>query len=247
MHKLIISIMWLLAAMSSATAVQTNGVFLTDSTIECRYIFQSQQMVTNYLMPGKTYMLKEAVLEFTATNDTVFMFSSGLTMKIDAGSEFDINVFLQSVENIEDVPCKAIFSEHNMTLTFQKGRFVVLYNTTNLIESFVGIITPCMSYQLMKGKFIFEVSDKVTIASILDGALQIQNDKKTMANKGKMSMAVPVPLRDKKMKERVITDVQAIAAEDINNNMLSISNIYNISTNIQFFIIHGRVLGINVK
>ena len=95
----------------------TNGVFYVNNPVECRLIAQSGVTITNYLSAGKTYMVRDALLELEITNKTIFYFSGGLTIESGKGSLIGINVFDQEVNNLNAAPRLAEFGNQNIGFT----------------------------------------------------------------------------------------------------------------------------------
>lgn len=227
-------------------AEMTNGAFYINKDVECFQISQNGAMVTNHLGAGRTYMVGNTLLEMNVISQTLFYFAGGPIIEASSNAIFSINLFDQEVNNISETPRRAEFGNHTITLHFIKGSFSVIYSSSNP-NSFMGVTTPFIGYQLNGGKYFFNITEKSSVVYVLDGMIQIQGDKKKNTSKGEVTFTTPFEDPVSGISDKVITSVKSL---DQTNAVRFISpvTIAETKTNdVQFFIVNGRVIGIWMK
>ena len=248
LKSLIVSL--LLFIMNPALAAgsdMTNGVFYPNSMVECHLIAQNGTTTTNQLMAGKTYMVGNALLEMIVTNDTIFYFSGGMMVKASENSILTLNAFDQEVENLDAAPQVAKFGNHNINLSFDRGEFNVICKSGDTNSSTL-ISTPFSSYQLNGGEYSFRINDKSAMVYVLNGSLYVEDDKnKTdVADKGKLAIAISFSDPVAGINDKLISKVKTLNPEEITRFSKAISTIESSSDNVQFFVINGHVVGVEI-
>jgi hypothetical protein len=248
MKKLFSALFASIILIFSACADMTNGVFYINNPIECQLIVSSGVTSTNRLSSGTTYVVGEALVEFEVTNQTGFYFSDGTTIVAESASEFSINSFDQEVLNLESTPTRAEFGTHTLNIMLSKGEFSVICSNTDTNSSTM-ISTPYSAYQLNAGKYYFRVNDKSAVAYVLDGNMQVHDDRDviTPADKGKISVAIQFinPLSGKG--DKILSITKTATADEVAHLSPPILLADTKADNVQFFIVGHRVIGIKVK
>lgn len=222
---------FLLFAASVLGADSTNGVFYANNSVECHLILQNGSITTNLLAAEKTYMVSDALVEMAVTNKTIFYFAGGLMVESSPGSLFSINLFDQQVKNLNVTPRQAEFGNHNISLTFIKGEFIVLYYNTNVYSSF-SVMTPQTGREYAIGKYVFVVDDKTTV-NIIEGDAPAVNPKKS---DGKVVN-----------KSRTKTTTEVLSPDQIAKYMPSIEDLTKKKDDVRFFVVGNQVIGIWMK
>ena len=238
MKSLIVALFLLVSSILNAE--MTNGVFYVDKNIECHLISQNGAITTNDLVAGKTYMVGNTLLEMVITNSTLFYFSGGPLVSIASNSTFTINIFDQEINNLEVTPRPVVFGNHNLNMGISSGAYSIIYPNTNVNSSFI-ISTPYTSYELHGGKYFIQVSDKSSIVYVIEGTMNVHGDKKVnKMDKGKIATAKPVSTS-------ILTSISTPKEEDVMKFSTSVSETYKKWSDVQFFIVNGRVIGIQMK
>lgn len=249
MKAILASILLFIAtAMPSFGTDQTNGTFYIDKPVECHLIANNGSATTNKLTAGKTYMVSDVLLEMVSTEKTTFYFSGGLMVEASSDSVMSINLFDQEVNNLESQPRKAEFGTHNISLTFNKGEFCVVYPNTNAYSSLI-INTPYSAYEVNNGKFFFRSSEKSVVAYVLEGMMQVHGDKKNAdkTEKGKLAMAIPFTDPASGVEDKIVTSIKTLKQEETDRFASPVLVAERKYGNVQFFVINGRVIGVWVK
>lgn len=226
----------------------TNGVFYIDQATECRLISQNGSSLTNQLTAGKTYLVGDVLLEIDLTNKTTFFFSGGPLIEATPLSSLSINVFDQEVKNLDAQPRKAEFGSLNLSLMFTKGEFSVIYPNADPNSSFT-ISTPYATYQLHSGKFFFRVSEKSSIAYVLEGMMEVHGDKNSIekTEKGKLAVAVPFSDPSSGVPDKIVSNIKSLKQDDADRFGSPLLLAERKWGNVQFIIVNGRVIGAWMK
>lgn len=247
--KSFIAAIFLMVSLCVASADTTNGVFYIDQSVECRLLAQNGD-TTNILTAGKTYMdvTGTSIVELNNTNKTTYYFSGGLVVQAAPSSVFSIDVFDQDVKNLAEQPRKAVFGSHNISLTFTKGEFAVIYPQADNVSS-LTINTPYAAYQMSVGKFLFRVSEKSAIGYVGEGMMQVHGDKNKVdtTDKGKLAVAIPFQDSANGMTDKILTSIKSLKPEDTANYIKPLVEADKKTNDIQFVVIGGRVLGVLEK
>lgn len=240
-------VLFLALQLVSAEPVMTNGVFYANAPVECHLIAQDGSSVTNQLAAGRTYMVGNALAEMDVTNVTDFYLAGVGLVEAGTNSVFSLNLFDQEVANLEDTPCKAQFGTHNVSVMLNNGDFSIIYpGDTN--SSFT-VSTPLTSYELGGGKYFFRVSDKSVVAYVIEGTMQVHGDGKKVdkTDKGKLALAIPFTDPASGVSDKVISNIKAVAPEDSGRFTTPAAAAEKKWSDVQFFIVNGRVLGIRMR
>ena len=246
MKTLILSL--LLLASTVCGADMTNGVFYADSSVECHLISQNGAVTTNQLAAGKTYTVGNALLEMEVTNKTVFYFAGGPMIEVGPKSTLSINLFDQEVKNLNSAPRKAEFGSHNISLTFSKGEFAVIYPNKDT-DSSITLATPFTSYQLNGGKYFVRISEKSVIAYVLEGMMQVHGDKNRVdkTEKGRLAVAIPFTDPASGVEDKIITSIKTLKTEEMERFAAPILQAEKKWADVQFFVVGKQVIGIWMK
>jgi hypothetical protein len=233
---------------SAHSADMTNGVFYVNNPTECHLIAPSGATTTNQLSAGTTYAVGEDLAELEITNKTDFYFSGGTMIEAEPDSVFSINLFDQEVLNIDSTPTRAEFGTQNLSLMLTKGEYSIIYpnNDTN---SSITVSTPYSSYQLDGGKYYFHVSDKSVIAYVLEGNMQVHDEKDRVSNtdKGKVAMAMPLVDPLSGISDKIITSIKPLSPGEFAHLSAPVIAASKKSDDVQFFIVGHQVIGIKLK
>jgi hypothetical protein len=222
----------------------TNGVFYIDTPIECHLISQNGSIVTNNLVGGKTYMVANVIIEMSLTNKTTFFFSGGIIVDVAPKSDIAINLFEQEVKNLDAQPRRAEFGSHNLSLEFGVGEFSVVYPNITSNSTFT-ITTPYTSYELHGGKYFFRISDKSAIVYVLEGTMNVHGDKRIdKTEKGKLAVAIPFSDPGSGIKDKIVNSIKTLQQDEIDRFAAPILDSEKRISDVQFFVIGGRVIGI---
>jgi len=225
-----------------------NGSFYIDSPVECRLVSQNGNTKTNQLVAGGTYMVGNILSEMVISNKMAFYFGGGPMIEAGTNSEFSVNLFDQEIKNLDVMPRKAEFGSHNLNIQFRQGEFAVLYYPDDT-NSTVMVSTPLTMYQLNGGKYYFRVSDKSSIAYVLEGDMKVHGDKNRVdtTDKGKLAVAVPFTDPASGIEDKIITSIKPLKPDEVarfSNPVLAAEKKQN---DVQFFIVSNRVVGILMK
>lgn len=234
----------LIASIVSGFAVTTNGVLYVDQSVECRLIAQDGRSATNQLVQGKTYLtVNDGILEFNGTNKTTYYLSGGILVEASAQSAFSIDMFDQDVENLDDHPRLAKFGPNNISITFNRGEFNVVYH--NPVEgSSLTVNTPFAAYQVEKGSYFFKVSEKSAIAFVGEGTMQIHGDKQKVDKPQKGNLSVVVPFPDSELDDKFVTSIKTLKPEEIERYTAPLQSTIQKTNDVRFIVIVGRVIGV---
>lgn len=247
MKSLILSVIFVVLTIFTSYSEMTNGSFYVVGTSECRLISQSGPIATNVIINGKTYMVGNSLLEMTITNKTLFYFAGGPLVCATSNSTFTINTFDQEINNLDAQPRKPEFGSHNINISLDRGEYFIIYPNTNENSSFV-INTPFTSYELRGGKYSIRISDKSAVVYVYDGFMNIHGDKKLdKAEKGKLSIAIPFSDPLSGVNDKIITSVKPLKQEENDRFSSPIVNIDKQISDVQFFVIAGRIIGVWVN
>lgn len=232
---------------STFGADMTNGVFCADSDVESRLIAQNGAVTTNQLAAGKTYMVGNALVELRPSTNTTFYFSGGIIVDVGPKAILTLNLFDQEVKNIVSIPRKAEFGTHNISLSIGNGEYSIIYPNKDQYSS-ISLSTPFTSYQLSGGKYFFRVSDKSVVAYVLEGTMQVIGDKKSdKTERGKIAVAIPFSDSDSGVSDKVISSIKTVKPEETTRFSSPILMAEKKANDVQFFIINGNVVGINLR
>ena len=232
----------------SAGAEMTNGVFYADQPVECHLIAQSGASTTNQLSAGKTYVVENALVELEVAKKTTFYFAGGPMIEVGPNSTFSINLFDTEVKNLDSTPRKAEFGNHNLSLTFNRGEFAIVYPNRDSNSSFT-LATPFSSYELGGGKYFVRLSDKSVIAFVLEGTLITHGDKNRTdkTEKGRLAVAIPFTDPSSGLADKIITSIKPLDAAEIERFASPILSAEKKWADVQFFVVGNRVIGIWMK
>lgn len=245
--KAIVASFLLFVATSFAAfgAELTNGVFYTDSAIQCHLISQNGSATTNQLTAGKTYLVTDALVELEITNKTTLYFSGGPMIEASPGSSLTINVFDAEVKNLDAQPRKADIGSINLGLNLTKGEFSIVYPTADANSSVV-VNTPFASYQLGGGKYFFRVSDKSAIVYVVEGIMQMHGDKK-VDKTSKGNLAVALPFDDGGKESRILTSIKTLTDDENERYATPVLLAEKKWANVGFIVVGGRIIGVWLK
>jgi hypothetical protein len=93
------------------------------------------------------------------------------------------------------------------------------------------------------------VTEKSTVAFVLDGMLTVHGDKnkKEKTEKGKMSVVVPFTDPLSGVDDKVVTSIKSLKQEEIERFGLPILSAEKRLINVQFVVVYGRVVGVYLK
>ena len=235
MKTLILALLLFVSSAITALGTEmTNGVFYANNPVECHLILQSGATTTNQLIAGKTYPVSDALVEFEVANETIYYLAGGPMIVANSNSVFSINMFDHEVNNLDLTPRKAEFGNHNISLTFMKGEFVVFYNNTNEYSSF-SVMTPHTGREYASGRYVFVVGEEKTTVNIIEGA--------TNAVKGKKKFTQSPMLN----KSRTKTTTEPLTIEQSGKYTSIISDMEIKQNDVQFYIVNNQVVGIWMK
>jgi hypothetical protein len=248
MKTILAALLLFVSTALTVVADMTNGVFYLDNAVECHLISQNGAVRTNHLIAGKTYMVDDVLVELESTNRTQYYLAGGPTIEASSQYLFSINLFDQEVKNLNVQPQKAEFGTHNIAVNLTKGDFAILYPSTNAENSFV-VSTPYAAYQLHGGRYFFRVTEKSTVAFVLDGMLTVHGDKNKTekTEKGKMSVVVPFTDPLSGVDDKVVTSIKSLKQEEVERFGAPILSAEKRVINVQFVVVYGRVVGIYLK
>lgn len=226
----------------------TNGVFYVDRPVECRLVSQNGNVKTNHLVAGETYTVGNTLLEMVTSNKMTFYFGGGPMIEAGTNSEFSVNLFDQEIKNLDATPRKAEFGTHNLSIQFRQGEFAVLYPNQDS-NSTVMVSTPFTMYQLNGGKYYFRVSDKSSIAYVLEGDMKVHGDKNKVdtTDKGKLAVAVPFTDPASGVEDKIITSIKPLKPDEVARFSNPVLAAEKKQDDVQFFIVGNRVVGILMK
>jgi hypothetical protein len=245
MKAIVASILLFLATAVASYADLTNGVFYTDSEVECHLISQNGSTTTNQLTAGKTYLVTDTLIELQVTNKTTLYFSGGPMIEVSPGSTLTINVFDADVKNLDSQPRKADIGNINLGINFNKGEFSVIYPNTDANSSCIAN-TPFASYQLGGGKYFFRVSDKSAIVYVVEGIMQMHGDKK-VDKTSKGNLAVALPFDDGGKESRILTSIKTLKDDENERYATPVLLAEKKWNNVGFIVVGGRVIGVWLK
>jgi len=238
MKKLIILLTLTLSIiLSNAQPTYTNGFIYPDMPVICHLISPHGGTLTNNLEAGTSYMAGNALLEFTPTNLTTLYLSGGITIIANPNSKFSIDIFEQEILNLSDTPRKAKFGNYNLAVTITEG-VVALSSITNEYSA-ISLSAQESAFQLSGGTFVFDVSTN-GIVSYANG-----NCKRIFGT-------IKSDNSNKKGAELLIQrGYQLTTTETIqpNSSQMTLYNdllvaLNNDRTNVDFFVIQGKLIGI---
>lgn len=229
-------------------ADMTNGVFYTDSPVECHLISQNGATVTNQLAAGKTYEVGNALAEIVTTNKATFFISGGPMIEAGPNSTFSINLIDVEVKNLSDSPSKADFGMHNVNLGFGVGEFSIVYPNQDPNSS-VTAATPYTSYLFQGGKYFVRITDKSAIVYVLEGMMQVHGDKNRVDNTDKGKLAVAIPFLDPAsgVEDKIISSIKPLKQEEMERFATPVMLAEKKWANVQFVVIGGKVIGVRMK
>lgn len=228
----------LLCASTLLGADFTNGVFYVDKPVECHLISQNGATSTNTISAGETRQVGLQLVELRPAEPTTIYLSGGLKINAEANTVLSINVFDQEVTNLTASPRPAAFGSHNISLLFSSGKFTVSYPTQDAGSS-CAISTPLAMYQMNPGKFIFQVSEGKSLVYVLEGMMIVHGDKNRTDTAKKGSKAITGQIDT----ETATTTRPVNQAE---SNSIAAAQKGEATTAIQFFVIDGRVRGVQL-
>jgi hypothetical protein len=248
MKAFVASLLLFVATSFASFADMTNGVFYTDSAVECHLVSQNGSTKTNQLVAGKTYMVDDVLVELASTNQTTFYFSGGPMVEASSQYLFTVNLFDLEVKNLDAQPRKAEFGSHNLSLTFEKGEFCIIYTNPDPNSSFI-VNTPYATYQLHGGKYFFRVSDRSAVAFVMEGIMTVHGDKNRSdkTEKGRLSVAVPFSDPGSGIDDKIVSSIKVLKQAEMDYFSAPLLLAEKKATNVQFVVINGRVIGIWLK
>ena len=245
MKAFIASLLLFVATSFASFAETTNGVFYTDSAVQCHLIEQSGKTTTNQLVAGKTYLVTDVLVELQFTTKTTLYFSGGPMIEASAGSTLTINVFDADVKNLDAQPRKADIGSINLGLTFGVGEYSIVYPNLDANSSLIAN-TPFASYQLGGGKYFFRVSDKSAIVYVVEGIMQMHSDKR-VDKTSKGGLAVAIPFSDGGTDDKILTSIKTLKQEENDRYASPVLIAEKKWANVGFVVIGGRVIGVWLK
>lgn len=236
---LVLALMLTTAIAISAQSTYTNGFIYTDYPIECHLVSAHNGTLTNYLEAGISYMTGNAILEFSPTNLTSIYLSGGIIILSDANSKFSIDIFEQEILNLSDTPRKAKFGNYNLAITIQEGTIAISSVTNDY--SAISLSAQESAFQLSGGKFVFDVTTN-GIVSYTKGNCKRIFTNHAIDNTGKKGAEILI------QREFQLTSTELYAPNkkqiELYNKLVSS---LNISTNVEFIVIQGKLIGIWTK
>ncbi len=246
MKALVASLLLLLASLG-AKAEMTNGVFYTDSAVECHLISQNGHTVTNQLIAGKTYPVTDVLVELQTTNKATLYFSGGPMIEVSTGAVMTINVFDIDAKNLDAQPRKADIGNINLGLNFMQGEYSVVYPNGDANSS-LTVNTPFASYQLGGGKYFFRVSDKSAIVFVVEGSMQMHGDKKVdKTSKGNLAVAIPFTDPGSGVEDKIMTSVKTLKQDENAKYTSPVLLAEKKYANVGFVVINGGIIGVWTK
>ena len=241
MKKIILLILCILSLIVSVNAqsTYTNGFIYADHPIECRLISSHNGTLTNQLAAGLSYMTGNAILEFIPTNLTTLYLSGNITIIANANSKFTIDIFEQEISNLTDSPRKAKIGNYNLAITIENG-IVAISSITNEYSA-ISLSAQESAFQLSGGQFVFDVNTNSVISYSQGNIKRILTQTKTDDTpKGAQLLINP---RFK------LTTTESYSPSNIQVEMYNslIDELNSSSTNVDFFVIQGKLIGIWMK
>jgi hypothetical protein len=238
---------FVLFLISTFGADMTSGVFCADYDVEAHLISQNGTITTNQVVAGKTYAVGNTLVDLQPSTNTTFYLSGGILIDVAPKSTLTLNLFDQEVKNIDSIPRKAEFGSHNISLSIGNGEYSIIYPNIDQYSS-ISISTPFTSYQLFGGKYFFRVSDKSVIAYVLEGTMQVIEDKKSdKTERGKIAVAIPFSDFDSGVSDKIISSIKTVKPEETTRFSSPILMAEKKANDIQFFIINRNVVGISLR
>lgn len=224
-----------------------SGVFCIDKNTTCHIVSQNGQIQTNVLEFNKTYSSQNNLFEFNIEDTTIFYFSDKILIQCEKNTSFNILLFDQEFENIKSLPTKAKFGSHNLNLAFNKGEMVFIYPNTNS-NSRININTPFADYELMGGKYYFNLNSTLCIGYVYDGEMVIHGNKEQKTvKKDQVSLVMPLTITNTGLQDKTIVNVQSIGNNESQKFSESIIILEKKKMLFDFFVIDGKIIGVLIE
>jgi hypothetical protein len=230
-----------------AEVTTTNGVFYVDNDVECLLVTQGGGNTTNVLKAGMTYPVGNALIELKSTNMTSFLFSGGPLVQVSPNSIFTVIMFDQEVENIDSAPQRAKFGNHTLNLALSKGEVCILYPNKDT-NSRVNVNTHYADYELSGGKYYFKLTSKGALVYVVDGGMVVHGEKSRtdVVDKGNFTLANSADT-EFGLDEKVTTSFKKAKPEEMERFALPVISAEKTCSNVTFFVVDGKVIGIPLK
>ena len=229
-------------------AIQTNGVFYVDNDVGCVVIAQNGGSTTNKLESGRTYQTGNSVLELKTTSATAFFMSGGPLIQVGSNADFSILLYDVDVENLMANPQRAKYGNHMINLGLTKGEFSIIYPNKNT-NSRVFVNTHYADYELSGGKYYFRLTGKSALVYVLEGGMTVHGDKNRVdvVDKGNFAIAVPFGDSDSGIDDKMVTSFKKAKNEDVERFASPLLTAEKKWADVGFFVISGRVIGVQLK
>lgn len=241
--KRFITILLLFTAIIMFAADLTNGFVYVDKVNKYNLISHSGAIETNVVVAGKTMVVSDKIVEFLNATNTTFYFAGGPTINTSTNSEFSVNLYEIEIINPKESR-KAIFGKHNLNLLLNRGDFSIIYTNSNE-QSYFVIATPFTTYELGGGKYFFRVTDKSSVAYVLEGTMNIHGDKKVdKTSKGNIAVAVPYDDPVSGVTDKVVTSMKQLKQEETLRFAAPVLAAEKQVENIEWYVVDGKAVGI---
>lgn len=233
--------------LSSNSGEFTNGVFYVDNFVNGVTVSVSGE-TTNKLQMGHTYEVGNNLVELTTSEQTTFFFSGGPLISAGVDSKFTISLFDQEVENLNATPRKAVFGRHLLSLALVRGEFSIVYPNIDT-NSVININTYYSDYELTGGKYYFRITGKSALVYVLDGGMTVHGEKSksNAANKGDLALAIPFSDSDSGLDDKFIRSFKKAGQDEMDRFASPVLLVEKKSSDIGFFVIDGKIIGISLK
>jgi hypothetical protein len=247
--KLILSFLLFLFFTYSVSGEFTNGAFCLDKNAESTFISQNSTPGMNRLELGKTYQVKDGVLEIKTLESTTFYFSGGFVFQASADSEFSVLSFDQNIENISSIPKLAKFGSHILSFQFTKGEYALLYNNKGNENSTINISTAYSDFELQGGKYYFKLTGKSVLGYTLDGKMNVHGYKNKVksVDLGEYALASPFRDNDSGVDDKFVLSIRKAKDTEAAKFSTLVLSVEPKLMDVEFFVIDGKVVGIWLK
>ena len=223
---------------AQAQSTYTNGFIYSDHPIECRLVSAHNGTLTNQLEMGISYMTGNAILEFSPTNLTSIYLSGGILIIADGNSKFSIDIFEQEILNLSDTPRRAKFGNYNLAITISKGTVGILSVTNEY--SAISLSAQDSAFQLSGGSFIFDVTTNSVVSYSHGNIKRILNQQKIEDTPKGAQLLINPRFNLTTTENYVPSNGQIKLYNELIEEL-------NSSTNVEFFTIQGKLIGIWMK
>jgi len=245
--KLFFSVV-LLSSLTVFGQITTNGVFVpvqSTGTPTYEIVAKGVKPNNNPFVIGKTYNTAQGYSIIT-TNDTVTLrFSNGLNVKVETNSNFSAYELKQEM-TIPSQPGIPKLGSHVFTTALQDGEAVFVFDGTDS-NSMCSVSTSLCDFELLKGKFYFQCSEKSVIVFVLEGSLKYhsEHNRTGVVEAGKALAVVPVQHQMKGLDDKVFINSVKVKPDQL-ATLLADATSVDKSPKVLFVVVNGELIGINL-